>query len=151
MIIIATCADMIMMDGTNPPPAQTYHIYVISVELFSDQVGRQLFLILEEMFEYSYCILLFLIKFCIQISSQLQYLIPIMSLLYRPYPKSGGTENESARAHDNCNCKIDISDSFSVSSQRLSFFLIISNRATAKDTVPNNDAMPIRQKSRFIQ
>ena len=61
MIIIATCADMIMMDGTNPPPAQTYHIYVISVELFSDQVGRQLFLILEEIFEYSYCILLFLI------------------------------------------------------------------------------------------
>ena len=48
MIIIATCADIIMMDGTNPPPAQTYHIYVISVESFFDQVGRQLFLIYEE-------------------------------------------------------------------------------------------------------
>ena len=73
-----------------------------------------------------------------------------MSLLYRPYPKRGGTENERARGHDNCNCNIDIGDSFSVSSQRLSFFLIISNRATAKDTVPNNDAMPISKKSRFI-
>ena len=48
MIIIATCADIIMMDGTNPPPAQTYHIYVISVESFFDQVGRQLFSIFGE-------------------------------------------------------------------------------------------------------
>ena len=71
------------------------------------------------------------------------YLTLTMPVSYLPIPNKGNSENDNARGHINCTCQPLWSDKLEVSKFRLSLFITMSNLATAKNTVPNNDAIPI--------
>ena len=78
------------------------------------------------------------------------YLTLTMSVSYLPIPNKGNVENDNARGHINCTCQLLSSDKLEVSKFRLSLFITMSNLATAKNTVPNNDAIPINNAYEFL-
>ena len=73
-----------------------------------------------------------------------------MSVSYLPIPNKGNSENDNARGHINCTCQLLSSDKLEVSKFRLSLFITMSNLATAKNTVPNNEAIPINNVYKLL-